>query len=259
MKKILATLLAAAMTLSLVACGGGSGGNSGESSVDATKAVESFNSINADLKAITMEANDNLEALDEATVAALTDLTEVFKDYKAELDSADLTQERADAIIEELAAYPDQIAAMKAEIEGQLGAGADDGEGTELPGLMQHLVPAQLPENLAGTGWEFSGGYIDGKNMEQEEAEAALAQYGGTLQVVFVDDSTVAMVQGSGQLAGTYAPAGDGYTAAITFDNNGSELKYAGIFSDVGGTAVLVLFSDATFMNAIYFTQIEEG
>lgn len=139
--------------------------------------------------------------------------------------------------------------------------GEGDASGTN-EGLAEFLRTLSLVEPtdaIVGTGWEFSGGTVNGVEMEAEDASQALEAYGGTLNVVFDDAENISMVQGAGTLAGTYGVGEDGYMMPIVFDNNGSELKYVGLFADVDGTVVLMLLSDETGQNAIYFTQITEG
>ena len=255
MKKMLAMILALVMTLSLTACGGG---------VDASKALNTFNDTRTQLNAVSTLANDNIALMDQATVDALTKIANVFEGYKGELESDKLTQKRADEILSELAAYPDQIAELKAQVEELIAAGSADPE-TEpetaaagVASLLETVELAAVPEGLAGTGWEFAGGYINGAQMDQDQANNALAQYGGTLQIVFEDETNISMVQGGGTLAGIYGTADDGLYLSIVFDNAGTDLEYVGLFTDVNGTAVLML-SDTDGLNAIYFTQITEG
>lgn len=67
------------------------------------------------------------------------------------------------------------------------------------------------------------------------------------------------MVQGGGTLKGVYGLTEDNDNVlGLIFDNSGSELIYAGLFADVDGTLVLMLFPDGSGKNAIYFTQISE-
>lgn len=248
MKKIIFMFLTLVMCLSLAACGGG---------VDASETIDTFNSINNSLTEVSTLANDNIDMMDQATVDTLTQIANTFAGYKTELESEDLTQERADAILSELAAYPEQIAALKTQVEGMISAGGTEPE-TSGGTLLDYVTPAMVPDGLAGTSWEFAGGFLDGTEMEQADAEATLAQYGGTLQIVFDSETDVSMVQGGGTLSGTYTTLDDGTRLGFAFDNAGSELKYGGLFADVNGTAVLMLLPDGTYMNAIYFSQITE-
>ena len=88
-------------------------------------------------------------------------------------------------------------------------------------------------------------------------AVSALEQYGGSLQILFKDDKNVSMLQGGGTLEGTYVQVDEG-TFSIEFANSESELVYSALFTDVGGTPVMMLFPDNTGLNAIYFTQSSE-
>ena len=115
-----------------------------------------------------------------------------------------------------------------------------------------------VPDWLAGSSWEFMGGYLDGENMEQADYDAALEQYGGTLQLDFTSDSEVDMVQGGGTLNGTYYVTDDSLNLGIDFPDN--DLKYAAMFftQDGGESCVLALLSDETGRNAIFFTPVAE-
>lgn len=138
---------------------------------------------------------------------------------------------------------------------------ADDASGTNdgLSELLSTLSLVAPSDAIVGTGWEFSGGMVNGVDLNAEEAAQSLEAYGGTMNVVFDDAENISMVQGAGTLAGTYGVGDDGYMMPIVFDNNGSELKYVGLFADIDGTLVLMLLSDETGQNAVYFTQITEG
>ena len=128
----------------------------------------------------------------------------------------------------------------------------------DLQAFLQQLSLLGPTEDIIGTGWTFSGGMVDGAEMEQEDADAALELYNGSLEIVFDDEENIRMVQGGGTLEGVYGLMSDGYVLEIVFDNGGSELKYAGVFAEVDGTVALMLFPDATGQNAMYFTQITE-
>lgn len=139
--------------------------------------------------------------------------------------------------------------------------GGEDASGTNdgLAELLSSLSLVAPSDAIVGTGWEFSGGMVNGVDLEAEEAAQSLEAYGGTLNVIFDDAENISMVQGAATLTGTYGLGEDGYMMPIVFDNNGSELKYIGLFADIDGTLVLMLLSDETGQNAVYFTQITEG
>ncbi len=116
-------------------------------------------------------------------------------------------------------------------------------------------VPILEMPDLAGTTWSFCGGNFDGVQLTQDDFDAVLEQYGGTLDIVFSDDgSTVQMVQGGGTLDGVceYDYADEG--VRLTFDNNGTDLVYACVFVDFDGLTMVAL-ADTSGYNAVYFAQ----
>ena len=116
------------------------------------------------------------------------------------------------------------------------------------------LANAEIPD-LAGTTWGFTGGCIDGVEMEQEDLDSTLEMYGGSLDLVFAEDGTVQMVQGAGAWDGTYEYAEDGITMDV--DANGTALSYNGIFSMIGDQLVLILMdaNNTDGLTGLYFVQ----
>lgn len=133
---------------------------------------------------------------------------------------------------------------------------SDDEVSEDLLKFLEQLTLLEPSDSIVGTEWGFSGGMLDGTEMEQEELDETLETvYGGKLNIVFDDEKNISMVQGGGTLKGTYSPTEDIHVMGIVFDNDGEELVYAGLFADVDGTEVLMLFADDSGKNAIYFTQ----
>ncbi len=121
------------------------------------------------------------------------------------------------------------------------------------------MVPffACAEEGVSVVGiWDFCGGNVGGVEMSQEEAEAYLALYGGSLQLIFAQDMSVVMAQGNGgALAGVFQQV-DETSMAVTFDNNGAELVNAMALTYAeDGTIVMVLSPDGE--TSIYFYQAE--
>ena len=127
--------------------------------------------------------------------------------------------------------------------------------GTEAEGgpLLQVAV-MDIPD-LSGTEWSFAGGMIDGVEMEEEDINTSLEAYGGTLQLVFGDDGAVTMVQGVGNVAGTYEYSDDNTSIKMSFDFGGTELVYAGFLSQVGDTVTLIAMADMNGYDGLYFVQ----
>ena len=122
--------------------------------------------------------------------------------------------------------------------------------------LWKTITREAVPD-LAGTTWNYSGGYINGGEMTQDELNASLETYGGKLQFVFADDTNVSMVQGSGSLTGTYAADPDQENCIdVTFPDK--NLTYACIFAtNSDGAANLIAIPEADGLNGIYFTKAE--
>lgn len=110
------------------------------------------------------------------------------------------------------------------------------------------VAKEEIPD-LNGTTWSFAGGYVDGREMTEEEVNSALEMYGGVCQFVFDAEGGVQLVQGGGTLEGTYEFLEDGI--GVVFDANGTELAYACIFTDMGGITMIAI-SDGVGNNGMY-------
>ncbi len=106
MKKLLVLMMALVMALSFTACG-----------VNKDEVEDTFNSTNDELTALVNLANDNLEKLNQETADAMNQILSEMEAYKAEIESDELTQERADEIVAELKSYPSKIAELKAKVD----------------------------------------------------------------------------------------------------------------------------------------------
>lgn len=145
------------------------------------------------------------------------------------------------------------------ETENEAAAGEVE-VGDDLTSFLSQLSLVQPTDAIVGTGWEFSGGMIDGTEMNEEDAAQSLEVYGGTLNIIFDNDENVSMVQGGGTLKGVFGVTEDNENVLglIFTDAEGSQVIYAGLFTEVDDTLVLMLFPDGSGKNAIYFTQISE-
>lgn len=126
--------------------------------------------------------------------------------------------------------------------------------GTEEGGPLLQLGVVEIPD-LSGSVWNLAGGMLDGTEMEQEDLDATLETYGGSLQFVFGDDSTVTMVQGGGQAEGTYEYNEDNTAIQMTLDVDGTEITYNGFLSQVGDTLTLIAMRDMGGYDGLYFIQ----
>ena len=121
-------------------------------------------------------------------------------------------------------------------------------------GPLLQVEVMEIPD-LSGTEWTFAGGMIDGVEMEEEDLNATLETYGGTLQLVFGEDGAVTMVQGGGNAEGTYEYSDDNTAIKMTLDFGGTEISYAGFLSQVGDNVTLIAMSDMNGYDGLYFVQ----
>lgn len=123
---------------------------------------------------------------------------------------------------------------------------ADAGSDEEL--TLWDAVRVETPD-VSDTTWNFAGGYLDGHEMTAEEVSSSLEAYGGVCQFVFDAEGGVQMVQGGGTLEGTYEYLEDG--VGVILDANGTELRYACIFTDMDGITMIAI-SDDDGKNGMY-------
>lgn len=151
MKKLLVLILTLIMALSLVACGG----------VDNTAVVEVFNTTNTEVKAVAALVNDNLDKMNQSTADELNVILNAMAAYKTEIESDDLTKERADEIIAELKNYPTKIADVKSKVESLIASGG--GVTAE-----QAATLAQLAQSLTEVHAKYAE-YYDSFNEETKD------------------------------------------------------------------------------------------
>ncbi len=133
MKKLYVLMIILVMTLCLTACGG----------VDKNEVTEAFNSTNTENNVVVTIANENLDKLDQVTMDAITEIINAMEAYKAEIESDDLSQERADEIVVELKEYPAKIAELKTKVENMIengGVGVTEEQTTTLTQIAQSLT-----------------------------------------------------------------------------------------------------------------------
>ena len=250
MKKFLAVILSLALALSLAACGGDSG-------PDVTALSDSYSALSTAYNDMVDVATANGWEQDEEVTTGLNSIVEKINTVQPVIeDPSGKTQEQIDALTQtcdDLTAWvADMNEVVSVPYDGAAATDADTTSGNPLDTMDFYAVP----EGLAGTGWDFNGGCMDGVNMSDEDYTAFLEQYGGMLGIVFNDDTSVSIVQGGGQLDGTYAVADE---ATLTLDFPDAGLTYSALFTQDGQTPVMVLLTDDTGMNAQYFTQVSAG
>ena len=155
-----------------------------------------------------------------------------------------------ESVAEDVAESVEEEAVVDTDVEEEI---ASEEEADTISSLWD-LANAEIPD-LAGTTWGFTGGCIDGVEMEQEDLDSTLEMYGGSLDLVFAEDGTVQMVQAEGAFDGTYEYAEDGITMDV--DANGTALSYNGIFSMIGDQLVLILMdaNNTDGLSGLYFVQ----
>ena len=123
--------------------------------------------------------------------------------------------------------------------------------------VMDLLDFTPVPEDLPGSGWTFIGGYVKGVQLDEAGFNVALEKYDGTLEVVFSDeDDSVTMIQGKGNLEGTYEVVDEG---SVTLEFPDANITYTGLFTEKDDTTILLLLPDSTGLNAVYFQPIIAG
>ena len=110
---------------------------------------------------------------------------------------------------------------------------------------------------LAGTTWTFIGGYVQGKQMTEDQTNEVLSQLDNEYAFYFDENGAVSLTEGTDTVtAGTYTISEDGMLASISMDN---DIKYAGSFIEQDDGPVMVALLDGTGMNALYFHLVVEG
>ena len=142
-----------------------------------------------------------------------------------------------------------------AQVEDNTGDTAAPGEGDSLIVILNDRFVA-APE-LAGTTWTFIGGYVQGKQMTEDQTNEVLSQLDNLYEFYFNEDGSVVLTEGKDTFTeGTYTITEDGMLANIAMDN---DTKYAGSFIEQDDGPVMVAMLDGTGMNALYFHLVVEG
>lgn len=122
------------------------------------------------------------------------------------------------------------------------------------PEALSNVQAYPVPD-IAVSGWQFSGGMINGTEMEQSEANAILQACGGVYQFIFLDEGKAQMINGDKIFEGTYKAIQDNYAIEVVFDG----YEYYGVFTAVNEETVLILVNKAESEIALYFLQMDEG
>lgn len=160
--------------------------------------------------------------------------------------------------VEEQQQQPAQQEQQQQEPAQQEQQAAQEGETAAEP--LWNYANVQVPSNIVGTTWNLSGGCFGGVELTQEEYEAALEQYGGQCAFYFGEDGVAKMLQGGGELVGTWEYADeDGYVLGVVFEYSGQELRYACVFTDMSTNTpvMMIAISDAEGQEGLYFDMDE--
>lgn len=130
---------------------------------------------------------------------------------------------------------------------------ATENNDSAFPAALKDVEVGQIPD-IDLTGWNLSGGIIDGVEMEQADLESTLEACGGTFQFIFMQDKAVQMVNGEKSFDGTYEIVEDNYAIYAKFTG----YEYYGVFSTVNDQTVLIIANTKVPETALYFTQIDE-
>lgn len=110
-----------------------------------------------------------------------------------------------------------------------------------------------------GTRWEFCGGFLNGVEMDNEQATATLKRYGGKFEVDFNAADSADFVQGGGVLSGSCGADENNDMIVLSVDNNGTKIDYTFLFADLNGTTIMVMLVGDSASNSYYFRQVIEG
>lgn len=129
----------------------------------------------------------------------------------------------------------------------------DSGVTDLFPEALANVETIDVPE-LAGTIWTFAGGCVDGKDMEQETANAILEEMGGVMMFEFIDEETLQLV------VGIQEPVEAAYTVEEDYVySKVIETEYYFIFTDYNGTTAMLIATATTPDTAYYMIPADEG
>ncbi len=131
---------------------------------------------------------------------------------------------------------------------------AEGNVGSIYPDALKNVEAIPAPD-VEYTAWEFAGGCVDGVDMEQAEADAVLATYGGILSFEINADGKLGLYSATQMAEGTYTKTTDGYGYHFQFENG----EYYAVFTTVGEDTVMMLAQPSSPGTALYFIQAARG
>ena len=127
--------------------------------------------------------------------------------------------------------------------------------GSIFPEVLKNVAVIDAPD-LEYTAWDFAGGCVDGKDMNEDEAAQVLAVYGGYLAFEINADGKLSLMSADNYAEGTYALTTDNYGYHFVFT---SGVEYYAVFTKVGEDVVMMLAQPKEPGTALYFVQAARG
>lgn len=130
---------------------------------------------------------------------------------------------------------------------------------TEIPILADREPFEATPIDILQTSWwNYYGGCIDGRELDEAEIRAVQEQYNYVYQLRFQGTSDLSMVRNEDSVDGHYKIGEDNQTITMTFDDHGTTRNYVGVFTWPDQMIVMmVLVSEEEPSTAIYFVMDE--
>lgn len=128
--------------------------------------------------------------------------------------------------------------------------GGDADVEVSLPAALANVTKADVPE-LSGSAWELSGGMVDGVEMEYDDVNTVLENFGGSMNFIFGEDNKVMLSNGEKALESTYTVT----DKVLYMDFN--EYKYHAVFTVIEELNIMIVANDTEPNSALYFSSIE--
>ena len=120
------------------------------------------------------------------------------------------------------------------------------------PEALENVEALQLPD-IVYTGWQLSGGMIDGKEMEEDDLNSVLEACGGIFQFIFLEEGQAIMENGENRFEGTYEAVENNYAIHVVFEG----YEYYAVFTEIEDETVMILANKLEPETALYLTIIE--
>lgn len=250
MKKLISTLLAVLMLLTMAACGG--------TNPKLDEAIDTFNSLSDQFNEVAALVNENEGVIDADVIGIFNELSDMLDKYADTLENGEaLDDTQLDAILGWFGTAKTSLVEVKTAVEIAVEAEKIIEDETEdenvFPEALQSVDAYEVPD-VSYTGWQLAGGMIDGKEMEQEDLDAVLTACGGSFMFVFDAPGVVNMYNGETVFAGTYETVADNFAVYMAFEG----YSYYGVFTTVEDTVVLIVANPVSPETALYMVAVDE-